>query len=78
MNFDSMTFPLTVDVSGNQYWISDEGPYKLGMAATEFMADGSDGEMMEELTSFLTRSSLTTEHRKRSSAVFRNGRSDAP
>ncbi len=53
MNFDSMTFPLTVDVSGNQYWISDEGPYKLGMAATEFMADGSDGEMMEELTSFL-------------------------
>ncbi len=53
MDFDSMTFPLTVDVSGNQYWISDEGPYKLGMAATEFLADGSDGELREELSCFL-------------------------
>ena len=53
MDFSSMTFPLTVDISGVQYWIGDEGPYKLGMAATEFLADGSDGELREELEELL-------------------------
>ena len=53
MEFDSMTFPLSVDVSGSQYWIGDEGPYKLGMAATEFLAGDGDAELREELEGFL-------------------------
>ncbi len=53
MDFASMTFPLTVDISGVQYWIGDEGPYKLGMAATEFLADGSDTETRKELEELL-------------------------
>ena len=53
MDFASMLFPLTVDVSGSQYWIGDEGPYKLGMAATEFLAVDGDGELRVELEGFL-------------------------
>ena len=53
MDFSSMTFPLTVDVSGNQYWIGDEGPYKLGMVATEFLASDGDGELRVELEELL-------------------------
>ena len=55
MDFASMTFPLTVDVSGAQYWIGDGGPYKLGMAATEFLADedSANTSLREELDNCL-------------------------
>ncbi len=53
MDFASMTFPLTVEISGDQYWIGEDGPYKLGMAATEFLASDGDGELREALSSFL-------------------------
>ena len=53
MDFASMTFPLTVEVSGDQYWIGEDGPYKLGMAATEFLASDGDGELRAELEGFL-------------------------
>lgn len=55
MDFASMTFPLTIDVSGTQYWIGDEGPYKLGIAATEFLADedSANGSLREELENCL-------------------------
>lgn len=51
MDFDSMTFPLTVDVSGSQYWIGDQEPYKLGMAATEFLSgtDSAHDSLRREL-----------------------------
>ena len=53
MDLSALTFPLVVDVAGSQYWLGDEGPYKLGMAATEFLAGDSDGELREELEEFL-------------------------
>ena len=44
---------MAVDVAGSQYWIGDEGPYKLGMAATAFLAGDEDRALREELEEFL-------------------------
>lgn len=53
MDFSALTFPLVMDIAGSQYWLGDEGPYKLGMAATEFLAGDSDGDLRKELEEFL-------------------------
>ena len=53
MEFDSFTFPLIVDISGGEYWVGEQGPYRLGMAATEFLAGDGDGELREDLEKFL-------------------------
>lgn len=34
MSFPRLTFPLTVDCAGREYWIGESGLYKYGEAAT--------------------------------------------
>ena len=36
MSFPKLTFPLTVERHGEQYWIGEEGPFKYGEAVTSF------------------------------------------
>jgi len=61
MSFRKLTFPLTVDFSGNQYWIGKQGPFKYGTAVTalftgEDIAEGEDGDcsLMQELEVYLS------------------------
>ena len=36
MSFPRLTFPLTADFGGTEYWLNDMGPFKYGAAVTEF------------------------------------------
>lgn len=36
MSFPKLTFPITVDFTGDKYWIGKTGPYKYGEAVTTF------------------------------------------
>ncbi len=36
MSFPQLTFPLTADFGSTEYWINDIGPFKYGVAVTEF------------------------------------------
>lgn len=59
MSFPTLTFPLTVDFGGDEYWIEKAGPYKYGEAVTAFFTgeDFVQGEshtaLMEELEVYL-------------------------
>lgn len=39
MNFPKLTFPLTVEKRGSQYWIDQQGPFKFGEAVTSFFLE---------------------------------------
>lgn len=60
MDISVLTFPLTVDFGGNEYWIGEAGPYKYGEAVTAFFigedfpqADDSRIALMRELEVYL-------------------------
>ena len=60
MGLPKLTFPLTVDFSGNEYWIGDAGPFPCGAAATEILIGGSLTEntsdsvsLVEDVENFL-------------------------
>ncbi len=59
MSFPALTFPLTVDFGGDEYWIEKTGPYKYGEAVTAFFTgeDFAQGDshaaLMEELEVYL-------------------------
>lgn len=60
MNIQTLTFPLTVDFGGTEYWIGETGPYKYGEAVTTFFTGESfahvdnDGiPLMQELEVYL-------------------------
>lgn len=60
MEFPKLTFPLTADFCGAEYWIGEHGPFKLGEAVTAFfigedIADiDNDGiPLMQELEIYL-------------------------
>lgn len=42
MNFPRLTFPLTVEKRGGQYWIDQQGPFKFGEAVTSFFLEGEN------------------------------------
>lgn len=46
MTVPKLTFPLTVDFSGTEYWIGEQGPFKFGSAVTAFF----DGEYLIDMT----------------------------
>ncbi len=37
MSFPKLTFPLTIESTGTEYWINENGPFKFGEAATSFL-----------------------------------------
>ena len=60
MSFPVLTFPLTVDFGGSEYWIGEAGPYKYGEAVTAFFigenlaqVDNDGIPLMRELEVYL-------------------------
>lgn len=45
MSFPRLTFPLTVDCTGREYWIGKSGPYKYGAAVTAFLTGEDIGDV---------------------------------
>ena len=46
MTVTKLTFPLTVDFSGTEYWIGEQGPFKFGSATTAFFNGGYPIDMI--------------------------------
>lgn len=60
MSLPMLTFPLTVDFGGTEYWIGETGPYKYGEAVTAFFigenlaqVDNDGIPLMRELEVYL-------------------------
>ena len=48
MDFPRLTFPLTVEKRGNQYWIGQQGPFKFGEAVTSFFIGDENFDHAED------------------------------
>lgn len=44
MDYPRLTFPVTVDFGGSEYWINDIGPFRYGAAATALLQGDNLGE----------------------------------
>jgi len=60
MDISTLTFPLTVDFAGKEYWVGKSGPYKYGEAVTAFfigeghpLVDDGEQSLREELEVYL-------------------------